>query len=120
MDLIDRQAAIDAIEQHKTAVLKGREWDEGIAYGYTAAHRHLVDIVKYLPSAEKRGKMVDWTPISERKPFGRYLGEHILATLDGGEVCELDYGVDKAAGGSLWERVIAWMPMPDPYEEQPR
>lgn len=50
-DPIDRQAAIDAIEQHKTAVLGEREWDKGIAYGYEAAHRHLVDIVKQLPSA---------------------------------------------------------------------
>ena len=52
MDLIDRQAAIEAIEQHKTAVLGEREWDDGIAYGYAAAHRHLVDIVKQLPSAQ--------------------------------------------------------------------
>lgn len=51
-DTINRQAAIDAIEQHKTAVLEGREWDEGIAYGYAAAHTHLVEIVKQLPSAE--------------------------------------------------------------------
>lgn len=57
-DLISRQAAIDAIEQHKTAVLEGREWDEGIAYGYAAAHRHLVDIVKQLPSAERHGRWV--------------------------------------------------------------
>lgn len=58
MDLISRQATIDAIEQHKTAVLEGREWDEGIAYGYAAAHRHLVEIVKQLPSAERRGSWV--------------------------------------------------------------
>lgn len=57
-DPIDRQAAIDAIEQHKTAVLGEREWDKGIAYGYEAAHRHLVDIVKQLPSAERLGRWV--------------------------------------------------------------
>lgn len=51
-DFISRQAAIDAIEQHKIAVLGEREWDEGIAYGYAMAHRHLVDIVKLLPSAQ--------------------------------------------------------------------
>lgn len=52
MDLIGRQDTIDAIEQHKTAVLEGLEVDEGIAYGYAAAHRHLVEIVKRLPSAQ--------------------------------------------------------------------
>lgn len=55
-DTISRQDAIDAIEQHKTAVLEGREWDEGIAYGYAAAHRHLVEIVRKLPSAERHGR----------------------------------------------------------------
>lgn len=54
-DTISRQATIDAIEQHKTAVLGDREWDEGIAYGYAAAHRHFVDIVKQLPSAMRYG-----------------------------------------------------------------
>lgn len=58
-DTISRQATIDAIEQHKTAVLEGREWDEGIAYGYAAAHRHLVEIVKKLPSAERRGRWIE-------------------------------------------------------------
>ena len=57
-DTISRQETIDAIEQHKMAVLEGLEIDEGIAYGYEAAHRHLVDIVKQLPSAERLGT---WT-----------------------------------------------------------
>lgn len=54
-DLISRQALIEEIEQHKTAVLGEREWEEGIAWGYAAAHRHLVDIVKQLPSAQPEG-----------------------------------------------------------------
>ena len=45
-DLISRQATIDTIEQHEIAVLGNGAWDEGIAYGYAAAHRHLVDIIK--------------------------------------------------------------------------
>lgn len=59
-DLISRQAVIDAIEQHKTSVLVGHEWDEGIAYGYGAAHGHLVDIIKRLPSVDpvKHGKWI--------------------------------------------------------------
>lgn len=51
-DLISRQAAIDAIEHHKKAVLGEHNYDEGIAYGYATAHRHLVDIVKQLPSVQ--------------------------------------------------------------------
>lgn len=52
MELIDRQAVIDAIEHNKKAVLGEYNYDGGIAYGYAAAHRHLVDIVKLIPSAE--------------------------------------------------------------------
>lgn len=57
-DLISRQATIDTIEQHEIAVLGNGAWDEGIAYGYAAAHRHLVDIIKQLPSAERHGHWV--------------------------------------------------------------
>ena len=51
-DLISRQATVKAIEQHKTAVLEGHKWDEGIEYGYAAAHRHLVDIIEQLPAVQ--------------------------------------------------------------------
>lgn len=65
-DTISRQMTIDAIKQHKTAVLGDREWDEGIAYGYAAAHTHLVEIVRKLPSAERHGRWV-------KKYRGNYL-----------------------------------------------
>ena len=62
-DLIDRQAAIDAIRDHKRNVLGQREWDEGIAFGYSAAHEHICDIIKTLPT------------IAERKK-GKWMGEN--------------------------------------------
>ena len=79
-DTISRQAAIDAIEQHKTAVLGSREWDEGIGFGYAAAHRHLVDIVKQLPSAERRGR---W------KPFDLTWGRSVYTCTACGESFEV-------------------------------
>lgn len=51
-DLIDRQAAIDAIEHHKIAVLGDRDYDEGIACGYATAHRHLANVIRKLPSVQ--------------------------------------------------------------------
>lgn len=51
-DLISRQAAIDAIEHHVNAVLGERDYDEGIAYGYAAAHRHIIDIINELQPAQ--------------------------------------------------------------------
>ena len=58
-DCISRQQAIMAIEQHRIAVLEGHKWDEGIEYGYAAAHRHLVDIIENLPSAQPSDSKIE-------------------------------------------------------------
>ena len=68
-DTISRQATIDAIEQHKTAVLEGLEVNEGIAYGYAAAHIHLVEIVRKLPSTERWGRWISQEYMSEIDSF---------------------------------------------------
>jgi len=52
MDLIDRQVAVDAIQQHREDVLGGYEYDEGVAFVYAAAHNHIIDVIKHLPSAQ--------------------------------------------------------------------
>ena len=51
-DLIDRQAAIDAIQQHREDVLGGYKYDEGVAFVYAAAHNHIIDVIKHLPSTQ--------------------------------------------------------------------
>ena len=51
-DLISRKAAIDAIQQHRESVLGGYEYDEGVAFVYAAAHNHIIDVIKRLPSAQ--------------------------------------------------------------------
>jgi hypothetical protein len=52
MDLIDRQVAVDAIQQHREDVLGGYEYDEGVAFVYAAAHNHIIDVIKHLPSTQ--------------------------------------------------------------------
>jgi len=52
MDLIDRQVAVDAIQQHREDVLGGYKYDEGVAFVYAAAHNHIIDVIKHLPSAQ--------------------------------------------------------------------
>lgn len=59
-DLISRQAAIDAIQQHREGVLGGYEYDETVAYVYAAAHNHIIDVVKKLPSAQPMRKQGKW------------------------------------------------------------
>ena len=59
-DLISRQAAIDAIQQHREDVLGGYEYDEGVAFVYAAAHNHIIDVIKHLPSAQPDGIPLEW------------------------------------------------------------
>lgn len=51
-DPIERKDAIDAIQQHRESVLGGYEYDEGVAFVYAAAHNHIIDVIKRLPSAQ--------------------------------------------------------------------
>ena len=70
-----------------------------------------------------------WIPITEQEPPE----DHVLVTLkhsnDDYEVTEIDYGVGKALmdekhsrimrkqAAELILKIIAWMPMPEPYKE---
>ena len=51
-EYIERQAALDAIQQHREDVLDSYEYDEGVAFVYAAAHNHIIDVIKLLPSAD--------------------------------------------------------------------
>ena len=66
-DLISRQQAIMAIEQHRIALLEGHQRDEGIEYGYAAAHRHLDDIIEQLPSIQPEYPKGRWIPTASEK-----------------------------------------------------
>ena len=101
-DLISRQDAIVAIEQHKTAVLEGHKWDEGIEYGYAAAHRHIVDIVEQLPSVQPDTTTHDSIPAETGKNDGdRTSGDCISRTQAIDEIHEdADW---LASQGSDWQ-----------------
>ena len=51
-EYIDRQAVINAVQQHREGVLGGYEYDEGVAFVYAAAHNHIIDVIKHLPSSD--------------------------------------------------------------------
>lgn len=59
-----------------------------------------------------------WVPVTECEPDG---GAHVLVTLrwaaDDYEVTEIDWFFDVANGGLFADKVIAWMPLPEPYRE---
>ena len=95
--------------------------------GYT----HLHKVVENLPSAEPTGR---WTSCSERLPSedGRYLVTYPLFVLKNKWVNVLWYGKpsmpnikvkgkcwycsDDEYGDVVYDDVLAWMPIPEPYK----
>ena len=100
-DLISRQAAIDALIE--------RDPNCGI---------DSAEVIRELPSAQQ------WIPCSERLPEDEE--EVIVSVRDDSGDNTLNYSSFGwyACAGDFWvvdneanERVIAWMPLPDPYKE---
>ena len=123
-DLISRQAAIDAVRQHKANVLGERKWDEGIAYGYEAAHEHICEVLAVLPSAQSEPR---WIPVEDEPPKEK---KRYWICTDTGYQCECRwtnniYGMRESDnwGWSIFDipqysKVVAYMSLPKPYERR--
>ena len=105
-DVISRQAAIDTIEKHLNGVFDGTHYDEGIAYGYEAAHRHIQDLINALQPAQQ------WIPVSERLPEE----QQIVVTYQKWGEYKLNHIIDGTEW--YWDGVVAWTPLPEPYREE--
>ena len=138
-DLISRQAAIDALEKLAEAY---RGWDEPFtASGIDVA----IDAIKEAPSADRYEEAYwdgfhdaeranhRWIPVSERLPSedGRYLATYPL--MRGKNWIGIKwfgkpnmpnrpikgkcfYESDSEYGDVIWDNVIAWMPLPEPWK----
>lgn len=110
-DLIDRQAAIDAIkrEQAYYAPEDGAE----IFYEYN----HAIKALKNLPSAQPTAEP-KWIPVTERLPEVR---QWVLCQCRAGIIDVLwltddDCWYRKSNEIYMSGFVLAWMPLPSPYE----
>ena len=103
-NLIDRQAAIDAIDDWWITV------DD---------NRHPVDVIKALPPAQSEPQ---WISVTERLPEKQ---ERVLTVDKYGSICVsewLPYVDDDLYGWmsdihELENDIIAWMPLPEPFRE---
>ena len=129
-DLIDRQAAIDELDKGAWGV----EWDKTLAK----------TMIESLPSAQPEPK---WIPVSERLPKSRtyclftvfeHDSELEATTIETVYGCFDDYGErrywswedefgecciegEEQLDGDhdeIIEKVLAWMPLPEPYKER--
>ena len=109
-DYIDRQAAINAI--HEWGLIDGLSEGQAI---------EMLSDEEKVPSVQPQR----WIPVSEALPDR---GKTVLITNDKGNVrCGRFRGVEfwKDDGDAYWtfkgntvEHVLAWMPLPEPYEPQ--
>lgn len=100
MDLIDRQAAIDAVLG---------------ACKDTATTECAVRELEELPSAQPERKTNEWIPVAERLPNK----PNVYTVTDSkGDVVRFAYtGTDSSR--KYWLRCArAWMPLPEPYAER--
>ena len=126
-ELIERQAAIDAI--HCNIVVTGRENAELVA----KTMGEFVDRIKALPTIQPEvlacgnGELVatpepQWIPVSERLPEE---SEYCIITANDGVGHRTTFAKfqkkakswDLTGARSYW-RVIAWMPLPEPYGKE--
>ena len=124
MDLISRQAAIDAVKcgALSAAMVYGRT-DAG-----STALSETVKAIKALPSAQPEQR---WIPCSERLPedyqdvlvwfeYYRYGDYNGIYQMQGIGSYSSEYNSWLINGENGWHklRVIAWMPLPEPYKER--
>ncbi len=109
-DLIRREDAIKAVREYANL------------HTFNSYHQGMlkaVSIIEDIPSADRPQ---EWIPCSERMPSekGEYLVSYIPCYWD--EIRgDVKVGVDTFRGKSAWakkkfQRVIAWMPLPEPWK----
>ena len=123
-DLISRQAAIDALGEKPLAWTEG-EYELGLQNQWQSD----VDALNDLPSAEPEPH---WIPVTEQEPkeSGKYLVTAIISFIpdhvDDPDTFEAvttaNYLADIRGSIKWWgnnvEKVLAWMPLPEPYKER--
>lgn len=102
-DLIDRQMTVDALDRAAENWNIAEPFNEGIRAGYKAA----VTIVLSLPSVQSEQH---WILCSRKVPEEK--GMYLTTTIDKGVYCDYWNGVNF----DRTELVIAWLPLPLPYE----
>lgn len=118
-ELIDRETAIKEIENEFAEVLTSHGYDSyekaDIFYQwYCDGLMKAIGILLDMEEEESR-----WIPCSERVPedFGDYLVTKKVMWWNGEEGNLIDFAYFDNEGFHKAEDVLAWMPLPEPYEE---
>jgi len=121
-DMIYRQAAIDALAKFVPYAICD-ESTESYANGLTDAY----NLILQLPSAQPEPQ---WIPCSERLPENEYVLISKKPTMISGDKWSVAIAIrmtDPRSGKIQWrdtgfgviqdDKVLAWMPLPEPYRK---
>ncbi len=133
VDLIDRQAAIDALwkalfeyeDKTEKQFQESKELDVGDWTLHRIFVQNMSDIDRQtildLPSAQPEQR---WIPVTERLPEKpknypncKISRTYFLVSLESGCVTTLGYEFDRDEWQIVGSPVVAWMPLPEPYRE---
>ena len=96
-----------------------RESDEIIAECSEKLQKELIEQKKHFEVALDAMKICTWIPVNNRLPVVDEYGDvNVLVCMDDEFIATATY--DKDNGFELWAdsgEVIAWMPLPEPYQE---
>lgn len=121
-DVIYRQAAIDAKQEFRNPnVVRSTEartaYDRTYANGWNDCNSAWIDVVKDLPSAQPEQRWIPW----DSGKFPEESGTYIVTAYDGAtrRVTYAKYQKRlkrwELTGARAYWRVLAWMPLPEPY-----
>lgn len=103
-DLISRQAAIDELRDY---LVKDVQFGDELTAGYNDGIDMAIATISKISSAQPEQH---WTPCSERLPED---GQQVLIQMLFGKM-----SVIKFCATGLTAHIVAWMPLPAPYEER--
>lgn len=99
-------------------------------YWHSLAKSYEHTILKFMEAAKENADAIEpeWIPMTERKPE---VGQDVLITSDNGHVLAVTYAHDVWSGENYFDwiprfmgmgylpekEVVAWMPLPKPYQE---
>lgn len=117
-DIIRREDAIDALKKYEELESNNFSDTSPIGMMTVATIANCIEEIVNLPSAEPER----WTPVSEALPEEK--GEYLVSyhPCHWNAVSEkVAVGIDTFRGKTTWakkkyQKVIAWMSMPEPYE----
>ena len=114
--------AIEALEQQPCEDAISRQAALNVVHKYFEHYLQLnddicLDGLRSLPSIEPKEK-TEWILVSERLPeINKEVIVTDIETIDTYTSCYLADGYWRCDNGPFKDRIIAWMPLPEPYKE---